>query len=98
MSSRAMQILWFDIQLKSGRSFHFPVSLNIFRELLDCALDLTTLISLGTPKTSHLHSLVRTSCDLIRMLMQFTASITRDGPYHLVDVLIDNTKVVIKVK
>ena len=64
MSSRAMQILWFDIQLKNGWNFHFPVSLNIFQELMDCALDLTTLISLGAPKVSHLHSLTRTSCDL----------------------------------
>lgn len=98
MSNRAMQILWFDIEWESGRRFQFPVLMNIFQELLDCAVDLAAVIGLVAPKASSFYSVIHASEDIIRMLMQLTDSLTKDRPYHLIDVAADKMKIAIKVK
>lgn len=98
MSNRTIQTIWFDIKFKNGRRFQFPVVLNIFRELMDCALDLTTLACLCTPKASSLHPLTHATGDLIEMLLKLTGELTKDRPYNLMDVSADDVKVMLKVK
>lgn len=98
MSNSPVQILWCDIELKSGRRFVFPIVLNVFRELLDCAADLTALAGAAMPKSSSLSSKVRGAGEITRLLMQLTASLTKDRPYHLIDVAADELKFKVKVK
>lgn len=98
MSNSPVQILWLDIELKSGRRFGFPVVLNVFRELLDCAADLTGLAGAVMPKSSSLSSKIHGAGEIIRLLMQLTASLSKDGPYYLIDVAADDLKFAVKIK
>jgi len=93
-----MQTLWLDIKLKSGRHLRCPIVLSAFRELMDCAVDLTTLICWVTPKKSFLYPLVHTSGDLVEMMLKLMGELTKDRPYDLIDVAADDVKVIIKVK
>lgn len=89
------------VHTEKGRKFRlfFPVSLNIFRELLDCLYDLTSLACIFTPKTPRQssHISVHTVRELLGMLIVLLGSINEDGPYELVNVDADKTKVSIKI-
>ena len=78
----------------------FPISLNVFLELLDSILDLMSLICIFAPKPliSGSHMSVHTAKELITMVIELLCSITEDGPYDLVDVNADDVRVSIKIR
>ncbi|MDF2911563.1 MAG: hypothetical protein K0Q56_2444 [Sporolactobacillus laevolacticus] len=102
MSTRALQVIWFKIQTQNGKSvrLHFPISLYVLLELLDCFLVLIKLVCLFAPKrpSSGSHISIHAIKELIPMLMELLRSITKDGPYDLVDVAADNVKVSIRIR
>lgn len=91
-----------NVRTDNGKKFRlfFPISLNVFRELLDCLEDLTSLACVFTPKTPKQvsHISVRGVRELIRMLITLLGTINEDGPYDLVNVDADNVRVSIKIK
>ncbi len=102
MSNSGLRIIWFRMYKENGRSFRLllPISLNVFRDLLDSILDLMSLICIFAPKTPHSGSRIsiHTLKELIQMLMNFFGSINDDGPYDLVDIAADKVKVSIKIR
>lgn len=102
MSTRALQVMWFKIQMQNGKNFrlYFPISVYVLLELLDCFLDLIEFVCLFVPKrpSSGSHISVHAIKDLIPMLMELLSTITKDGPYDLIDVEADNVKVAIKIR
>ena len=102
MSNRGLRIIWFRLHTEKGRGFRLllPISLGVFRELLDSILDLMTFICIFAPKTNRhdSHMSIRTVRELIWMLMDIFGSISEDGPYDLVDVSADNVKVSMKIR
>lgn len=102
MSNRGIRIVFFKLHIENGKKFRFffPISLNVFRELLDSFIDLITVISLFTPKklAPGERIPVREVKEIAKMIMQLLGSITDDGPYDLVDVSADKVKVSIKVR
>lgn len=98
MPNRTLQILWLTIESKKGKRFHIPLSMNALKELLDCATDLTAVIGLFVPKRSHVSLMIRESKDVAGLLIQLIDSLTKDRPYHLVDVDAEGIKISVKVK
>ena len=104
MSIKGFRILWFKLQIKNNRYFclPFPIPMYIFQELLDCLLDLLTLVCLFVPKTPHPKSsssfTLHTVKDLVQIIMKLFDSLTEGEPYDLVDVTADNVKVTIKIR
>lgn len=102
MSNKGLRIVWFNLRTEKCKHFHlaFPISFNVFRELLDSMLDLMTLMCVFAPKapSSGSHMSVHAVKKLVRMLLELFGSITDDGPYDLVDVAADNVKVSIKIR
>lgn len=102
MSNSGLRIIWFRLHTENGKRFRllFPISLNVFRELVDSILDLISLICIFTPKTPKSGSRlsIRAVRELLLMLMYLLGSITEDGPYDLVNVAADNVKVSIKIR
>jgi len=102
MSSSGLRIVWFKLNTENGKKFRlfFPISLNVFRELLDSFIDLITVICLFAPKSIALGASIPVHAvkDTANMLMQLLGSITDDGPYDLVDVSADNVRVSIKIR
>lgn len=88
--------------MENGKRFRlfFPISLNVFMELLDSTLDLMTLICIFAPKPPNSGSRisVHTVNEIIQMLIDLLGSITQDGPYDLLDVVANNVKVSIKIR
>jgi hypothetical protein len=101
MSNSFFPIVWCKLQTKRKKRFClvFPVSLFVFRELLDCLLDLMELICFFAPKNKN--SVARFSVhaakELAGMLLNCLGSIHGDGPYELIDVFANDVKVSIKV-
>ena len=102
MSSSGLRIVWFKLNTENGKKFRlfFPISLNVFRELLDSFIDLITVICLFAPKSFAPGASIPVHAvkDTANMLMQLLGSITDDGPYDLVDVSADNVRVSIKIR
>jgi len=102
MSSSGLRIVWFRLNTENGKKFSlfFPISLNVFRELLDSFIDLITVICLFTRKSFAPGASIPVHAvkDTANMLMQLLGSITDDGPYDLVDVSADNVRVSIKIR
>jgi len=102
MSNSGLKILWFRLRTDNGKKFRlfFPISLNVFRELLDSFVDLTSLACVFTPKTPKKgsHMSVRAVRELLLMLIMLLGTITEDGPYDLINVDADNVKVSIKIR
>ncbi|MBP8640895.1 MAG: hypothetical protein KBI01_08370 [Oscillospiraceae bacterium] len=102
MSNSGLRIVWFKLRTENGKKFRlfFPISLNVFRELLDSFDDLITVVCLFTPKTFAPGASVpvRAVKDVTEMLIQLLGSITDDGPYDLVDVSADKVRVSIKIR
>ena len=88
--------------MENKKRFHlaFPISLNVFLELLDSVLDLMTLICLFAPKSlsSSSHMSVHSAKELMMMVLDLLSAITDDGPYDLVDIASNNVKVSIKIR
>ena len=102
MSNRGLRIVWFKIHTENGKKFRlfFPISLNVFRELLDSFDDLISVICLFTPKTFSPGASVpvRAVKDITEMLIQLLGTMTDDGPYDLVDVSADKVRISIKIR
>ena len=102
MSNKGLRIVWLRIHTENGKRirFFFPISLNVFRELLDSFLDLITVICLFAPKTppSKASLPIPAVKEMTQMLIQLLGSITDDGPYDFVDVAADKVNVSIKVR
>lgn len=102
MSNRGFRIIWLKVHTENGKMFrfNFPVSLNVFRELLDSFQDLITVICLFVPKSFapknsiSIHAVKK----IIVMVIELFGSITEYGPYDLVDVDANNVKVSIKIR
>jgi len=88
--------------MENGKHFHlhFPISLNLFRELLDSFNDLIAVICLFVPTTFAPGASIPVHAikEIAGMLMQLLGSITDDGPYDLVDVEAEKVKVSIKIR
>ena len=78
----------------------FPISLDVFRELLDSILDVVRLGCAFVPKKpeSGAQTSIHTAKELIQMVITLLGAITDDGPYELVDVSAHNAKVQIKIR
>lgn len=102
MWNRGIGILWVSIKIQRGKNLRlsFPISLKVLMELLDCASDMMALICTVTPKmpASGSHISTHGAKELIQMLMVLLGSITKDGPYDLIDVSADQVSVSIRVK
>ncbi len=102
MSSSGFRVIWLRLCLENGRSFHlhFPISLNVLLELLDSLLDIITVACIFVPKANNSRSRISIYSikELTLMLMNLLGSITKDGPYDLVDVSANNVQVSIKIR
>jgi len=104
MLNRHFRILWFKLQLEEKRHFHiaFPIPLYIFQEILDCILDLLSVICFFAPKKQaegfSFIVYVNMSKELIIMVMKLFDSVTESEPYDLVDVSVDKVKLSLKVR
>ena len=102
MSNRGLRLIWIKVNTENGKKFRlsFPVSLNVFRELLDSFQDLITVMCLFVPKSyAPKNSIsIHVVKDIVVMVIELLGSITDDGPYDLVDVEADRVKVSIKIR
>lgn len=102
MSSKGLRIVWFYLHNENGKKVRlfFPITVNVFRELLDSVLDIVEVICIFVPQrsTSSSRFSVHTLKQMIIMLIELFSSITDDGPYDLVNVTANNVKVSIKVR
>ena len=102
MSNSGLRIILLRVQTDNGKKFRlfFPISLNVFRELIDSVVDLTSLACVFSPKSPKQgsHMSVRAVRELLLMLIMLLGTITEGGPYDLVNVDADNVKVSIKIR
>lgn len=104
MLTRIFPSIWINIKIDKQKHFRImlPVSLYAFNELLECALDILSLVRSFTPtnnKVSMNKSIsIHTIYDLLLMIMDLFSSITEYGPYDLVEVNCDNVNVSIKIR
>lgn len=102
MWNRGLRILWLSVHRENGRHVHFcfPISLNIFRELLDSFLDLITLVCVFAPQAPARGArvTVHTAKDLLQMVIVLLGSISEDGPYDLVNAATGTVRVSIKIR
>jgi len=72
----------------------------IFRELLDCILDILALASLFVPKVPKTYKSssfsVHMGKEIVQMILKLLDSLTESEAYDLVDVDCNNVKVFIK--
>lgn len=104
MSIKCFHLLWIKLRIENRRfiSIPFPIPLYIFQELLDCFLDLLTVVCFFVPKVSAPNSSSRITSysvkDLVILVMKLLDSLTGDEPYDLVDVTTDKVQVLIKIR
>ena len=102
MWNSGFHIIWFSLRMENGKHFRlsFPISLDVFRELLDSILDITALACVFASKTPRpgSHGTVHTARALVEMVIALLGTVTDDGPYELVDVRTENVKVLIKIR
>ncbi|MFB0921625.1 MAG: hypothetical protein QMB62_12235 [Oscillospiraceae bacterium] len=102
MSNKSLRIIWLKVHTENGKKFqlNFPVSLGVFRELLDSFQDLVIVICLFVPKSfSPKNSIsIHAVKEITVMVIGLLGSITDDGPYDLVDVEADGVRVLIKIR
>lgn len=94
MSIKKFRVLWIKLRIENKRFFSipFPIPLYIFRELLDCFLDLLTVAYFFAPKK------ISQAKALFLIIMKLLDSLSGDEPYDLVDVADDNCRVLIRVR
>jgi len=102
MSNSGHGFLWFRLRVNNGRDIRicFPLSIHVFRELLDSFMDLLSLISVFVPKSPALGSgkSIRTAGELIRALIALLGSVSGDGPYDLLDIETEGVSVSINIR
>lgn len=104
MSIKGIRLLGIKVEISNKKfiSIPFPIPLYIFGELLDCALDLLTVVCFFVPKAPDQNSSSRINIDSVKALvivtMKLLDSLNTDEPYELVDVTTDKVKVLIKVR
>lgn len=104
MSIKCFHLLWIKLRIENRRfiSIPFPIPLYIFQELLDCILDLLTVVCFFVPKMPDPNSSSRITIysvkDLVIIVMKLLDSLTVDEPYDLVDITTDEVKVLIKIR
>lgn len=103
MWNKGFRILWVKLQIDKGKHFGlpFPVPIYIFHELLDCTLDLFTVLVFFIPRlrlSSYSSFSAYTIKALIELTIKLLDSITEDEPYDLVDVTADKVRVFIKIR
>lgn len=101
---KSFHFLLVKLQIGGGTHLyiHLPVSLYVFQELLDCALDIMELACLFVPYKTYPHSSSTVSAHTVKELIQVTSklfnSFTDCEPYDLVEVEANNVKVSIKIR
>ena len=102
MSNKGLRVIWFRLNTGKNKGFHlsYPISMNVFQELLDSFLDLIAFACFFVTKNSKSssHMSIHDVKELVQMLMALFGSITEDGPYDLVNVATDDVKVSIKIR
>lgn len=103
MWNKGLRILWFKIQIDKDKQFGlpFPIPMYIFQELLDCTLDLVTVLCVFTPRlklNSCSSFRVYTIKDLIELTMKLLDTITEDKAYDLVDITSNKVRIFIKIR
>ena len=104
MSIKCFHLLWIKLRIENRRfiSIPFPIPLYIFQELLDCILDLLTVVCFFVPKMPDPNSYSRITLysvkDLVVLVMKLLDSLTGDEPYDLADVTTDKVQVLIKIR
>jgi len=88
MWSRRARIIWFALDKEDGKGFHFkyPISCNVFRELLDSFYDLAAVLCILVPaKQGDSRFSVHTAKELIQLIMLLVGAVTENGKYDLVN-------------
>jgi hypothetical protein len=104
MLNKRFHILWLKLYIKGNRNIHinFPVSLCIFEELMDCTMDLLTIVCLFIPvrdnKNSSAHLKLYDIKELIGLIMILFNSLTEEEPYDLVDIIADKVNISIRIR
>lgn len=103
MSIRGFKILWLKMQLGSDKHIHFsiPVPFYIFRELLDCLLDLLAFVSLFVPrqlKSNGYNIPINSVRELVISLDKIFVALTEEEPYELVGVSLEKVNVSIIIR
>lgn len=103
MSIRGYKVLWLSLKLDGNKRIHFtlPIPLFIFRELLDCLMDLLVLVSLFVPgrhkyiSSGYTAGSVR---ELAAALDKLLDALSEGEPYELVGVSCKNVNVSVKIR
>lgn len=101
--TRGFRILWIKVNVTNGKHFYLnlPISLYVFEELLDCAMDLLNLICFFVPKGQSVASSqvsVHTVRDMFRTILKLLNSLVGSEAYDLVEVEARNVKVSVKIR
>jgi hypothetical protein len=104
MSIKGFRLLWIKLQIENKRfiSIPLPISLYVFQELLDCFLDLLTVVGFFVPKMTDPNSSSKITIYSVKVLvitvMKLLDSLIGDEPYDLVDVTTGKVKILIKIR
>ncbi len=104
MSIKGFRLLWIRIRTTNKRfiDIPFPIPLYLFQELLDCFLDLLSVICFFVPKEPDSNPSSRITIHSVKlfviMLIKLIDSLGGEEPYDLVDVTTDQVQVLIRIR
>lgn len=101
MWNKGFGFLWIKVHT-THLSISFPVCLYVFRELLDCILDIMEFACIFIPKTPPARMPYAISARAVKELIHATdklfRSLTDGEPYDLIEVNVQNVTVSIKIR
>lgn len=104
MSIKGSRLLWLKLQIE-GRRFikiPFPISLVVFYELLDCFLDVLSVVCFFVPKGTNSNSASKITIysvkELVLLVMDLLDSFAQNESYDLVDIKTDNVNILIRIR
>lgn len=101
MWNKGFHLIWFKFETGQNRRFKLPlpIPLYIIEELMECTLDLLTVICLFAPSAQSIRSCfsIHNVKELVQMSIKLFGSLTGEEPYDLVDITADKIKVSIEI-
>lgn len=95
--------MWVHVRVTNEKkiTLSFPVPLFVLDELLDCSLDLLTVVLFFVPKKARLCGKEYLSPEVLQEVLESTRillkSLKEHGPFDLVDVTTKEAQVLIKI-